>query len=80
MDEVIQKAWDKFFGNGWLFGKEPTRRECFEAGYKQAIVDSDGPHVFKLGKVKYIMDASMPPSSLPILLNEEFVKPGKRNE
>ena len=80
MSEAIQKAWDKFFDKGWLFGKEPTRRECFEAGYKQAVANSDETHVFKLGKVKYVMDADMPPGSLPIMLNEEFVKTGKRHE
>lgn len=37
MKEAIEKAWAVFFGKGWAYGKTPTKRECFEAGFKAGL-------------------------------------------
>lgn len=31
------EAWKKFFGTGWLYGKEPSKQDCFKAGYEAAM-------------------------------------------
>ncbi len=35
-------AWKKFFGTGWLHGKEPSKQDCFKAGYMSALEDIVG--------------------------------------
>ena len=39
LKDIIQIAWDKFFGAGWGIGETPSKRECFDAGYNQAFID-----------------------------------------
>lgn len=31
------KAWEEFFKSGWEYRELPTKRDCFDAGFKAGL-------------------------------------------
>lgn len=36
---MIEKAWQLFFGKGWDYRNVPSKKDCFEAGYKAGLAE-----------------------------------------